>query len=116
MRNVNTMSYKKLFNLQGKNAIVTGGLGILGQHFCEGLAESGANIAVVDLNSNKVQEFALLLQEKYRVNAIGYACDVSDIKSVHSMVGDVSNKFGEINIRYKNLEQLDDLCRHLTKF
>jgi len=25
-------------------------------------------------------------------------------------------EFGEIKIRYKNLEQLDDLCRHLTKF
>jgi len=25
-------------------------------------------------------------------------------------------EFGEIKIRYKNLEQLDELCRHLTKF
>ena len=27
-----------------------------------------------------------------------------------------NQEFGEIKIRYKNLEQLDDLCRHLTKF
>ena len=43
------VSYRDLFDLRGKVAVVTGGVGILGQHFCAGLAESGANVAVVDL-------------------------------------------------------------------
>ena len=42
-------SYKTLFELTGKTAIVTGAVGILGQRFCRGLAEFGAQVAVVDL-------------------------------------------------------------------
>ena len=42
--------YKNLFDLRGKTAIVTGAVGILGQRFCRGLAEFGAQVAVVDLD------------------------------------------------------------------
>ena len=42
--------YRDLFDLHGKVAIVTGGLGILGRGFCRGLAEFGANVAVVELD------------------------------------------------------------------
>ena len=42
--------YKQFFDLNGKTAVVTGGVGILGQRFCKGLAEFGAKVAVVDLD------------------------------------------------------------------
>ena len=111
------MSYTKLFDLHGKNAIITGGVGILGQHFCEGLAESGANIAVVDLNADEVHDFVMVLKEKYGVKAIGYACDVSDQKSVQAMVKDVVNKLGEINILHNNAAgKSDDLDAFFAPF
>ena len=37
--------YRNFFDLSGKVAVVTGAVGILGQRFCRGLAEFGANIA-----------------------------------------------------------------------
>jgi len=40
--------YRKVWQLYGKNAIVTGALGLLGREFCKGLAEFGANVAIVD--------------------------------------------------------------------
>ena len=40
-----------LFDLSSKSAMVTGGCGILGKYFCEGLASHGANVAVVDVQS-----------------------------------------------------------------
>ena len=43
------ISYRGLFNLTGKTSIVTGGAGILGEHFCAGLADSGATVCTVDL-------------------------------------------------------------------
>jgi len=46
---MNEFSYRKLYDLTGKVAVVTGGAGILGRHFCAGLAESGAAVAVADL-------------------------------------------------------------------
>src|SRR3989338_3349513 len=80
------MTYRGLFDLRGKVAVVTGGVGILGQHFCAGLAESGAHVAVVDLQAEKAQETAQVLAERYGVKACGYGCDVSDPISVQAMV------------------------------
>ena len=45
--------YKSLFELTGKTAIVTGAVGILGQGFCRGLAEFGAQVVVVDLDADR---------------------------------------------------------------
>ena len=37
------------FRLDGKTALVTGGAGILGRGFAEGLASAGAKVAIVDM-------------------------------------------------------------------
>ena len=55
MKNVN---YAKLFDLTGKTAVVTGGVGILGKCFCSGLAEFGANVVVLDIDEKAVFEFS----------------------------------------------------------
>jgi len=111
------MSYRDLFKLGGKVAVVTGGVGVLGQHFCAGLAESGANVAVVDLQAEKAQISAQVLAERYGVKAFGYGCDVSDPKSVRKMVGAVLAAFGEINILHNNAAgKSDDLDAFFAPF
>ena len=113
----NNMSYSSQFDLRGKVAIVTGGTGILGQHFCAGLAESGANIAVVDLLADEAHELAQILIEKYGVKAIGCGCDVSDTISVQAMVAEVVTEFGEINILHNNAAgKSDDLDAFFAPF
>jgi NAD(P)-dependent dehydrogenase (short-subunit alcohol dehydrogenase family) len=94
--------YKTLFDLTGKTAIVTGALGILGQRFCRGLAEFGAQVAVIDLDSERCTTFSGELERDYSVAAIGIACDVSDPSSVASMVEQVVKRFGAINILHNN--------------
>ncbi|MCY9692558.1 SDR family oxidoreductase [Paenibacillus alginolyticus] len=101
MRN-NDISYKQLYDLKGKTAIITGGVGILGQHFCKGLAEHGANIAVVDVNGDSSKEFAQQLVDEYKVKALGIQCNVADPSSVSNMVQKVIEYFGSINILHNN--------------
>lgn len=111
------ISYRGLFDLRGKVAVVTGGAGLLGQHFCAGLAESGANVAIVDLQAEKAQEAANALAKRYRIKAIGLGCDVSDSESVQAMAADVVAEFGEINILHNNAAgKSDDLDAFFAPF
>ncbi len=94
--------YKTFFDLSGKTAIITGAVGILGSRFCKGLAEFGANVAVVDLDEQRCRVSAEELTRDYGVGAIGVACDVADPASVARMVERVVEKFGAINILHNN--------------
>jgi NAD(P)-dependent dehydrogenase (short-subunit alcohol dehydrogenase family) len=96
------LSYKSLFDLSGKTAIVTGGIGILGKHFCRGLSEFGANVAVIDLDEPQAAEFASELSAEYGVKSAGIGCDVSEPASVRKMVGRVVEQFGQVNILHNN--------------
>jgi len=94
--------YRKLFELQGKTAVVTGAVGILGQRFCRGLAEFGAQLAVVDLDAGKCAHFATELEHDYGTAAAGFACDVSDPAAVANMVARVVERFGGIQVLHNN--------------
>ncbi len=95
-------NYKELFGLINKNAIVTGGAGILGRCFCAGLAEFGANVAIVDLNQDDVDEVAVKLNNDYGIKAVGVSCDISSPAAVNEMVQQIADEFGEINILHNN--------------
>lgn len=95
-------SYKNLFSLSGRIAVVTGGAGILGSHFCAGLAEHGADIAVVDLHEEAADALAASLIERYGVSAIGVGCDVSNSAAVEAMAIRVEETLGPIDVLHNN--------------
>jgi NAD(P)-dependent dehydrogenase (short-subunit alcohol dehydrogenase family) len=110
-------SYRNLFSLKGKVAIVTGGVGILGQHFCKGLAEMGAKVAVVDLQGEKAEELAREIANRYDVETLGISCNVADTDSVRDMVGQVLEQWGSINILHNNAAgKSDDLEAFFAPF
>lgn len=96
------MNYSKIFSLENKTAIVTGGAGILGKEFCSALAEHGANVAVVDLEIDSAADFAETLRQKCGVKTLAISCDVANPESVQNMVKKVVAEFGEINILHNN--------------
>ncbi|GMA61012.1 short-chain dehydrogenase [Alicyclobacillus fastidiosus] len=100
--------YKALFDLSGKVAVVTGGVGILGRKFCSGLAEFGANVAIVDLDQSQATEFSNELNDRYGRSCIGISCDVSNPHSVHQMVTTVTNELGAIHILLNNAASKSD--------
>jgi len=94
--------YKQLFDLTGKTAVVTGGVGILGRRFCRGLAEFGAQVAVVDLREEDATALANELAADYGIRSAGFACNVADPASVRTMVENVVERFGAIHILHNN--------------
>jgi NAD(P)-dependent dehydrogenase (short-subunit alcohol dehydrogenase family) len=94
--------YRELFELTGRVAVVTGGAGILGEHFCAGLADFGASVAVVDLDEAKASAVAVKLTGTFGVPCVGIGCDVSDPRSVTKMADRVEAELGSIDILHNN--------------
>lgn len=91
------MKIQEKFDLTGRAAIVTGGVGLLGMEFCRTLAEAGAAVAVVDLNAEKCAASATdLTHAGYR--ALGVPTDITRPESVNAMVKTVVEAFGRIDI------------------
>ena len=59
---MNANSQYDFSSLKGKTAVITGGAGILGKHFSEGLASCGSHVVIVDLNKNEA-EIILMFNE-----------------------------------------------------
>ncbi|MGE7986179.1 SDR family oxidoreductase [Lysinibacillus fusiformis] len=96
------MTYINKFSIRGKTAIVTGGAGILGSHFCRGLADAGASVAVVDIDVQKATEVANSITKNFEVKAKGIFCDLTSEQSVIEMVESVVKEFGTIDILHNN--------------
>jgi NAD(P)-dependent dehydrogenase (short-subunit alcohol dehydrogenase family) len=106
---------RKLFDLGGKTALVTGAGSGLGQAIAEGYAEFGASVAVVDINEERALEVAQGITRKGGA-AIALACDVSDSAAVRTAVGTVAGELGPVDILLNNAglgnrspaEEMDD--------
>ncbi|NPV21239.1 SDR family NAD(P)-dependent oxidoreductase [Bradyrhizobium aeschynomenes] len=89
------------FDLKGKVAIVTGGNGGIGLGMARGLAEAGADIAVVGRNEAKSQTAVADLATR-GVRTIAVTADVSNKHDVAAMVERVLGSFGRIDILINN--------------
>ena len=86
-------------DLRGAVALVTGGNGGLGQRICHALAQQGAHIAVMYAQSrDQAEGVARELTSQYQINAAAFACDITDDAAVAKLIGDVSSRFGRLDI------------------
>jgi NAD(P)-dependent dehydrogenase (short-subunit alcohol dehydrogenase family) len=91
------MKIQEKFDLTGRVAVVTGGVGLLGTEFCKTLAEAGAAIAVVDLNGPASQAVAdSLTSSGYQ--ALALPTDITQPESVNATVENVLSAYGQIDI------------------
>jgi 2-deoxy-D-gluconate 3-dehydrogenase len=89
------------FDLRGKVAIVTGGNGGIGLGLAHGLADAGADIAVV--GRNEAKSAAAVADLKARgVKAIAVTTDVTDKAAIAAMVERVVRDLGRIDILINN--------------
>ena len=91
----------RLFDLGGRVAIVTGGNGGIGLGLARGLADAGANIAIVGRNETKSKAAVDDLAAR-GVKAVSVVADVTDKEAVARMVESVTAEFGRIDILINN--------------
>ena len=91
------MTIMEKFDLHGRAAVVTGGLGLLGKQFCRTLAEAGANVVVADLNASAAAAYTGELTSA-GYGALGVGVDVTNPDSVQAMVEAAVQSFGRLDV------------------
>ena len=88
--------------LEGKAAIVTGGASGIGKAVCHALAEQGASVVVVDVNTETGTATVDELKAQHGGDHLFEAADVTDRKSVEGLVAKTVATFGKVDILVNN--------------
>ena len=91
----------KLFDLTGKNALVTGGTHGIGMALATGLAEAGATIIINDIFPDKLES----AKQEYAKNGIDihtYVLNVTDEEAAESTIPVIEKEVGPIDILVNN--------------
>jgi len=88
--------------LIGKTALVTGAAQRLGRATALALAEAGADVAITFLDSTREARETVVDLSGHGVRAFALRCDVTDERSVRSMMKDAGRELGRIDILVNN--------------
>ena len=92
------MSYiDKLFALEGKVAVITGGGGVLASEIGSGLSKAGMKIVFLDINEAAAVEAANRI-EKIGGEAIGLKTNVLDLDILKATKDTVLEKYGKVDL------------------
>jgi gluconate 5-dehydrogenase len=95
------MSVKKLFDLSGRAAIVTGGSRGLGLQIAEGLGEMGATLALTARKKNEL-DHAVEHLAKHGIKAHAFACDIGKRDALPGVFDQMLAKLGRLDILVNN--------------
>jgi NAD(P)-dependent dehydrogenase (short-subunit alcohol dehydrogenase family) len=87
----------RLFALDGKVAIVTGGTGVLGGAMARGLAQAGARVVIVGRRAERAVEVAQSIRDAGG-EAMAAPADVMDVASLEAARGQILAAYGQIDI------------------
>ena len=88
--------------LDGKSIYVTGGAQGLGKAMATGLAEAGADVAIVDINEEKAKATAAEIAQATGQKVIAVKTDVTDPEEVEAMVKTVVDQLGGLDAAFNN--------------
>jgi gluconate 5-dehydrogenase len=91
------LKMNKLFDLNGKVALVVGGHGGIGKAIALGLADAGADVVVASRNLEALKSVVKEIEVKKK-ESLAVAVDITDEKQVAEMVGKISKTFPRIDI------------------
>ncbi len=87
-----------MFNLNGKNALITGASGGIGRSIAETLHASGATITISGTRMDPLEELALSLGGRVHI----LACDLSNGMEVENLSKGAQEKMGSVDILVNN--------------
>jgi NAD(P)-dependent dehydrogenase (short-subunit alcohol dehydrogenase family) len=91
------MSDHGLFSLTGQVAVVIGGGGVLAGAMAAGLADAGAEIAILDVSQDGAEERARSIEAQGHA-AVGLCCDATSKTGLEQALAAVLARFGHVDI------------------
>jgi NAD(P)-dependent dehydrogenase (short-subunit alcohol dehydrogenase family) len=91
-----------LFRLQGRSALVTGGVRGLGRVMAEALAEAGASVCITSRTADAALLAAAEIERATDSRVVGIGGDVSTPAGVDAIVEQAATRFGHVDILVNN--------------
>jgi 3-oxoacyl-[acyl-carrier protein] reductase len=88
--------------LRGRIAIVAASSQGIGRATAEAFASEGCRLAMCARNAEKLEAAAEAIRQRFRVDVLANAFDVTDADAVHGFVGAVVQQFGSVDICVTN--------------
>ena len=95
------MSVKKLLDLSGKMALVTGGSRGLGLQIAEALGEMGARLAITARKKDELDS-AVRHLDAQNIQASSFVCDIGKREAIAPVADEILGKFGRVDILVNN--------------
>lgn len=95
------MGTKKLFDLTGRVAVITGASSGLGVQMAKALAGQGADIAILARRKDKLENVSKEIKA-LGVKCLAIQCDVTDSESIKAAVSAIKSEYGKIDILVNN--------------
>ncbi|MCL2673905.1 MAG: gluconate 5-dehydrogenase [Defluviitaleaceae bacterium] len=95
------MHASKMFNLEGKVALVTGGSHGIGFAIGKAFAEAGAKVAYCCSQESSLEK-GKANYTNAEINAKGFICNITDEARVKQMVAEIASELGPIDILVNN--------------
>lgn len=106
----------KMFRLDNKVAIVTGGAGLYGKPISSALAQAGALVIIASRDEFKCQSLAEELKAQ-NFKAEGMSLDLADEQSIHQFTRKITETYGRIDVLVNNavsregIKDLEDITK-----
>ena len=88
---------EQMFGLQGKVAVVIGGGGVLAGAMAKGLAQAGADVAILDLNPDSAQSMADTIKAE-GVKSIAISVNATARQQLQDAEQQVTSELGKVDI------------------
>lgn len=95
------MESKKMFDLTGKVAVITGASSGLGVQMAKALAIQGADIAILARRKKKLDDVSREIRE-LGVKCLAVQCDVTSSSSIIAAASAIKSEYGKVDILVNN--------------
>ena len=87
-----------LFNLSGKNALITGSTKGIGEAIAKKFAEHGARVVISSRKEDMCIKIRDEINKRFPESSISIPCNINEKKQLENLVDKTNSAFGEIDI------------------